>query len=198
MLIIIVLLMAAYSYNHHKPILVKNQLNDAEILFENGKTDEAIAVYEIYVKENQNDTEAKERLAIMYYQSSKYDQFISFTINDNLESATLFVMMANVYLDRNDLQKCEEYYDKALVVNPDNPQYYIDYAAYYQTQGNFNQAAVILERGIKIIPKNSQLLISAASVYLKIKDKEKARAYTNEVLVLEPDNLQAKAILNKI
>lgn len=194
--IILVAAIVGYSYfiKYHSSSNDKS-LTDAITSFDNGKQDEGIATLESILKKDPNDLDVQTRLAQFYYQAKDYDKFLSFVTDKNLESYTIYNMMATVYQSKGENDKAEEFYKKAIEASPKSLQEYVNFAAYYQSQGKYDLALAILEQGLAVNPKSSSLLVFAASVSLKMGNKAKARDYANQVLVVSPDNSQAKAIL---
>ncbi len=172
--------------------------HEAMTMFENGEKDEAIKIVESYIKDNPNDVAAKNELAMMYFQDSQYDKLIQLEDKYQLNSANFFNMLAATYQLRNEPEKSEIYYRKAIAADSTNPRVYINFSAFYQSLGKTQQALEVLEDGLGPDHKNTTLLISAASVSLKLNDTQRAQGYLKEALDIEPKNAQAQTMLSQI
>lgn len=170
---------------------------EAIALFDSGKQQDAILSLEKICRDNPGDKEALSRLAMYYYQTREFDKFLDLTVDKNIESATIYNMMADVYSDRNDYVNAERYFKEAIRTNPRSSSAYVSFASYYQKRADYDSSLATLEQGLQVLPNSSILLNSAASICLKKGDKVRANEYANAVLARDPENTQAEAILSE-
>jgi tetratricopeptide (TPR) repeat protein len=171
---------------------------EAAIMFERGEKDKATKILEKYSKNNPNNINVKNELAKMYFQSADYEKFIQFVEENKLSTAYIYSMLASACQITGKLEKSEEYYNKAIKANPVNAKQYINFSAYYQSVGATQKALDILEKGLKSGAKGVALLVTAASVSIKLDNTEKAEFFLKEAQSIDPKNAQVQTMLNRI
>lgn len=198
-ILIIIIIAAIIIYSYHRNGIEKESstLSDVVSLFDNGNQQEAIATLEGIIERNPSDSDAKNRLAMYYYQAKDYDKFLSFVQENNLDSSTISNMMANVYAAKQDKENAVKYYQLAINQSPKSTQNYVNFSAYYQTLGDYQSALDVLKSGLIISPNSNTLLNSAASVCLKMGNEDEAVQYAQRVLADDPENAQANAIIRE-
>ncbi len=176
----------------------QKSINDASVMYDSGQKLEAIDLAREILAQNPNNKEVQIKLARFYYQNNDYDNYLKFVSESSLHDSTIYNMAANIYQDRGDDLKAEEYFRKAIEANRKNVQSYINLSAYFQSRGKLDKAVQILNEGMIQDSKSTLLLISAASVSIKSKQQEAAKEYLNTVLQIDPENTQAKTMLGSL
>lgn len=166
--------------------------------FANGKKEGAIKTAESMLLKNPEDEALKNKLAAFYFQAGLYEKFLEFISKHNLSGGAIFNMAAKVYQAKSDTDKVREYYQKAIEADKDVAQYYLNYSAYFQSLGEYQAAFDCIKSGIVSNSRSASLLISAASLSIKLNDKKQAKSYASTALEVDPENAQAKAILESI
>lgn len=139
------LIVAIFFYSYIPKIQKPSTQSELSNIFEYGDQKKGIELLEDYLRNNPNDTEAKNKLAMMYYMAHDYEKLINYMENNNLQSATVLNMLADVYKNKNDFNKANEYYAQAIDINPKNSQLYISYSSFLQSQGKLTDALKIIE-----------------------------------------------------
>lgn len=82
-------------------------------------------------------------------------------------SAESFGLSAALYNRDGDTEKSIEAYRKAIALDPDNPNYYIDLIDLLTIEGDADEALEIAEQVSIIAPDDPKVLVAVASAYLK-------------------------------
>lgn len=201
-LLIVTLIITALAVGAYYILVERGQkrvtLEEALIELESGDKEKAVSDLEKLHKENPGDETVAIHLAQSYLQSSNYSKVIDLSKESEYKSSIMLNVTASAYRAIGDSENAQIYYQKALDSSPTNANGYIVLAAYYQGQGKLSEALSICETGIEKIPSSGKILVTAASIALKLNDTSKAKAYVKKALELEPNNQQAKTIAGEI
>lgn len=170
-------------------------IGDVAAMYASGQKEEAIRLAEAMLLKSPTDLTIQTKLATFYFQSAKYDQFLSFVEQQKLESGNVYNMMAKTYQTKGDIARAKEYYVKAIESDPKFSQYYLNYSAYLQSIDDKESALSYILNGLEENPRSTTLLIAAASLSLKLGNKDRARDFSLRALEIDPENTQAKSIL---
>lgn len=106
------------------------------------------------------------------------EEYITRFINTN-KSAKVFVEIANVYLNINDMAKAVYYYRKALEVDSKSPYVLENYANFLITIGEYQDGVNILEN---LADKSFAVLYNLANAYYGLGNKVSATNYAENAL----------------
>ena len=108
-------------------------------------------------------------------------------------------LLGDLYLQKRNYPQAIREFNMAFSADPDNVQarnnliaVYHKYGQVLDNQKRYDQAIAQLEAGLALAPAHINLRLSLAYVYEHTKDFDSARRVFEEILKLEPDNLQAK------
>lgn len=113
-----------------------------------------------------------------------------------------WITLGNDYFDANNPQKSVQAYEKALELDPNNPNVLTDQGIMFRALGFFDRALANFEKANKINPTHLQSLYNQAIVYaIDLKQPGKARPIL-EVLVQKAGNSemgnQARQMLQQL
>ncbi|MBI1269493.1 tetratricopeptide repeat protein, partial [bacterium] len=98
-------------------------------------------------------------------QSSRAMKAYEKAIKANPRKALPYGTIANLYLDKNDLEKALFYNSKALSIDSRNPLFLHNRAIVYEKMKKYDMALKDLETAAKILPNYSQLYKEQAAIY---------------------------------
>ena len=115
-----------------------------------------------------------------------YEDILSY----NYKSNESLYNLGNIHLKSNNLEKAEDYYERALELRI-HPYILINLAALKQRLEKYDQAIILLEELIKIQPDNVNAHNNLGSVYLTMEENEKALKHLEDALKLDENFLSA-------
>ena len=108
-------------------------------------------------------------------------------------------LLGDLYFQKRDYPQAIREFSAAFTADPENAQarsnliaVYHKYGQVLDNQRRYGQAIAQLEKGLALAPAHINLRLSLAYVYEHAKDFDSAGRVFEEILELEPDNLQAK------
>lgn len=117
---------------------------------------------------------------------------------DNLRRAPqverIHVNLAVAYLDRGRLPEAEALLRRALALNPNLDDIYVNLSKIFFRQAyqqSLSDSLAVLQEGMRRNPDSEKIYNNIAGVYLKIRDFDKAIQYLNQALALNPHYAQA-------
>ncbi|HEY6909772.1 MAG TPA: tetratricopeptide repeat protein [Myxococcales bacterium] len=103
-----------------------------------------------------------------------------------------WIALGNEYFDSQQREKAIEAYDKALQLQPNNPDVLTDQGVMYREIGQPQKAVQNFEKASTINPKHLQSLLDLGVVYGKdLKDYDKAMEAFNRIIKIAPDSGEA-------
>ena len=113
-------------------------------------------------------------------------EFVSSSVNAKYYNKTGIEYYVN-----NDFEKAEEYFQKAVELDPNYPQAQNNLANALYKQEKFSEAKQILEKLILKSPNYTDSYINLALIYRKNDDPTKELQYLNQAVNLNPDSYTA-------
>jgi len=108
----------------------------------------------------------------------------------------LLVRIAGGYLHRAELDKAEEYYRRALDVDPDDPWTYIYLGNLHNARTRFPEAISCFTRAAELLPGVACPYWCLGDAYATMGEPELAEAHYKKAVDVEPDNTQAQERLD--
>jgi cytochrome c-type biogenesis protein CcmH/NrfG len=103
-----------------------------------------------------------------------------------------WIALGNEYFDSQQRDKAVAAYDKALQLQPNNPDVLTDQGVMYRELGQVDKAIANFEKANRINPKHLQSLLDLGVVYGRdLKDYDKAMAAFNRIIQTAPDSPEA-------
>jgi tetratricopeptide (TPR) repeat protein len=105
--------------------------------------------------------------------------------NDHAESETLELASA-AYEDTHDTEKAVSALRQAILLDPHNVQFYLDFAALSAAHQSFQVGIDVVNDGIGLQPKAAALYFARGMLYAQVADYEKAQADFERAYALDP------------
>ncbi|WP_411275621.1 tetratricopeptide repeat protein [Daejeonella sp.] len=145
--------------------------------------EEALAVFP-------NQAELYLYTGIAYSQTKKYDKAVSYLKNaadleteDKEIQAQIFSTLGDSYNALKKFKESDQYYDKALALNPDNSYILNNYAYYLSLRGeNLEKAEKMSKRSVQIDPNNASSEDTYAWILFKLKRYAEAKTWIEKAL----------------
>ncbi len=144
--------------------------NDAlDILSDNpqsGIINISVLSYNIaYCYENTNDIQN----AIKYYN-------IPLELEDRSISAMSNAALGNIYWNKKEYEQCERYYLKAIELDPELYQAYVNLSALYSVKKDYDSGLKLLDKAIQIAPDKSDAYINRCYIYAALGNEKKLQS----------------------
>jgi protein O-GlcNAc transferase len=114
---------------------------------------------------------------IFLLKSNKLDDAINLLcthLNEDINNDQLFHLMGLAYALKNDYQKAEINYKKAISINPNRWEYYSDLASTFNIIGDHDNSLINYSKALLINPQSALLEFNIGNVYLDINQYESA------------------------
>ncbi|HXE97323.1 MAG TPA: tetratricopeptide repeat protein [Dongiaceae bacterium] len=106
-----------------------------------------------------------------------------------------WISLGNDYFDTEQAQKAINAYNKALEIEPNNPNVLTDQGVMFRKVGWYDKALANFEKANKIDPNHLQSIYNTGIVYaVDLKQPEKATPYWNKYLKLDSNSPTAAQI----
>jgi tetratricopeptide (TPR) repeat protein len=103
-----------------------------------------------------------------------------------------WIALGNEYFDSQQREKAVAAYDRALKLQPDNPDVLTDQGVMYRELGQYDKAVANFKKANSINPKHLQSLLDLGVVYGRdLKDYDKAMEAFNQIIKIAPDSGEA-------
>lgn len=117
------------------------------------------------------------------------------------KNVNAWISLGNDYFDTEQSQKAINAYNKALEIQPDNPNVLTDQGVMYRRIGWYDKALANFEKANKVDPNHLQSLYNAGIVYVvDLKQPEKATPYWEKYLQIDsnsPTAMQIKGMMEQ-
>ena len=194
---------------------VQNSPMDAESYYEfayelhkSNKLDDAIVYYLETIKLDNNKIDAYVNLSQAYRQKKDFKNALAvmekvksiapeneqvkeqYKIVMSEFSANKYTLALNAYESGDYPKAIEEY----KLIQPATADSLIGIAASYQAMSNTPEAINYYKKAMELSPKNAEIPVYIASLYVNSNDNESAKKYIDIALSLNPNNSQAKEL----
>jgi tetratricopeptide (TPR) repeat protein len=105
------------------------------------------------------------------------------------------ILLAEIYLRKNDVNNAILTYKKIIDQDPLNIDLYYDYANLLLSNNQLNEGVSVLDKIENNIGITEQISITKSQVYQKLKQPEKAYKEINNLILLFPDDVKYKGML---
>jgi tetratricopeptide (TPR) repeat protein len=181
------------------PGTLPNAWNDLGILAaREGKTTEAIGLFQKALQANPDHAVALQNLGIAYRQQKDWghaEAALTQAVALRPDDPEANYNLGMVYAQRNDTAKAYEYLQKALTARPAYPEALNNLGILYLRTNRAEQAKQSFRDSIRLAPDYDQSYLNLARVYAIEGDKDKAREILEQLLRVHPDHVLAKSEL---
>ena len=165
-----------------------------------GKLAEGILALEKAIKMNVLNNDLKIDLAMSCFSNGKFEEgeaIIDGIVKGNPTDLNL-VNIANIYLERNDIDKTGNYLKRTIQPIKETIPVFNNYAVALRKANRYDEAAEIYLKCIKIDPNSDALHFNIAVMYMKTGNLEEAKKAVDKSLKLNPDHEDAKKLLARL
>jgi tetratricopeptide (TPR) repeat protein len=166
---------------------VENYFKAAEIYHREGSTEKAIIAIEKVLQLSPSDINTRIKIAEMYLR-----------FGSRARAAIEFVSIASYYTGKNEYEKAQEFYLRAMEVDPENVDIYIGMSSLAEKMNNTTQAFEYLEKALSQNPQNREVLLAYSNLAIRTNNMEEAKNSLLKIISLYPSDIQAKKILGNI
>lgn len=152
---------------------------------------EAIHHLEAALKTNPDSDEAKYDLSEAYFQSQKYNEalqvLLTVSASGQLDSAYQS-LVGDTYGHLDRTQEAAKYFLQAIAVSPNSDQNYASMALLSLREGNVEQAATVVQKGLSHIPDSARLYWITGLIEVRQGALRNAEQSFKRAQLLDPSN----------
>jgi tetratricopeptide (TPR) repeat protein len=102
------------------------------------------------------------------------------------QDAQALELASAAYEDAHDTEKAVDALQRAILLDPQNVQFYVDFAAISATHQSFQVGINVVNDGINLLPKAAPLYFARGVLYVQLAQYEKAQADFEKAYQLDP------------
>lgn len=132
----------------------------------------------------------------LYYNTSQLAKAVTIfkLLEDREENDVCYYYLGLFSLDEDRFMDAINYFQKALVLKPNNAQYAFDLANAYYLNGWIDEAVKFFNEAIIREPENKEFLYALAYLYYRNSDYEKTRNIISKIIKIDENYLPAKIL----
>ena len=183
--------------NHALQVTKDNYLahiNLGSALFDEGKTEEAIAHYSDAIRITPNIILSYNKRGIAYDKLGRHQRALedfNKAISLKPDDAISYNCRGNAYAELGQYQMAIEDYNKTIRLKPDNADAYNDRGTIYAKLGQYQMAIEDFNNAIRLKPDNAAAYNSRGAVFIKFGQYQMAIEDLNKAIRLKPDDADA-------
>ena len=157
-----------------------------------GRAEEALEEYQQALAIRPNYFRNNSALGVFYYRRGQYaEAAIAFqrATENQPDSAWGFINLGAAYLKSGDTRRALENFERSIEISPDEAAY-SNVGTIHYTEGRYTEAARAFEEAIRLGPKNDVSHRNLGDAYLKLGQREKARAEYERASALSEEQLR--------
>jgi Tfp pilus assembly protein PilF len=182
-------------------------LDQGNQLYKDGKYDEAIAQYQLFLEKNPNAYQVQLNIADAYREKGEYDKatelynkLVEFSASDATMgkevSGKALAGIGDIYLKQNKLAEAQDYFRQSIERSPKDEILAYNVGEIYFSNQNLDEAQKYFELAIQIKPEWPDSYLKMGYVYLNKADNESAAKMFEKFLTLEPEGERAALAKN--
>lgn len=148
-----------------------------------------------------NDKDFQKNLADLYFHQGKYKKAQSLLkkiLTENPEDHNALWQVGEIATEEWHSEDAYVYFKQAYTLCDDNPKYCFSLAQWYYDNDDLENALPLMEKMVKLRPKNIDYLVSLSHVQHKIWLRDEAKQSMLRALELDPMNLTLKNYLKAL
>lgn len=153
------------------------------------RLDAAAEVFQRALALNPDDTSERQLLACLQVMTKKPESALvtlsPLLADDHVEAATLELASA-AYEDTHNTEKAVSSLQQAILLDPQNVQLYLDFAALSAAHQSFEVGIGVVNDGIGLQPKAAALYFARGMLYAQVAEYDKAQADFEHAYALDP------------
>jgi len=161
-----------------------------------GQVDKAVQVFERTVDLNPGDRRERQLLASIQVMAHKpQDAIVTLAplVHSNDVSAETLELASTAYEDAGDTPQAVSTLRKAILLDPRNVNFYLDFASISLAHQSFQVGINVISDGIGLQPKAAPLYLARGVLYVQLADYEKAEADFERSHELDPNQSLSSA-----
>lgn len=171
-----------------------------EAMINAGKDEEAIKCFVQALAIDCVHLETQHKLAMLYLQKQMYGAAAA--LFKELAAATQdpvhYSHLGLALYQQSDYEQAKIAYQTALTLDPSRPQRFVSLSQVYKAMGQIQNSIISLNKAIEIDAENLEYLFLLADLQVELGEIAKAKEIIQKLLVSDPKNKEAKAILREI
>jgi len=151
--------------------------------------DEAVGVFKKSVAFNPGDRQERQLLAsiqLMAHKPQDALETLDPLLSGNTADAGTLDLASAAYEDAHDTEKAVESLRQAIFLDPQNVNFYLDFAAISATHQSFQVGINVVNDGIGLQPKAAPLYFARGVLYVQLAEYDKAQADFEKAYELDP------------
>jgi Flp pilus assembly protein TadD len=176
-------------------------------LYKEGKYDEAIAQYELFLEKNPQAYQVQLNIADAYREKGDFDKaielynkLIELSANDKTLGKEIAgkaeAGIGDIYLKQNNLDEAQEHFKKSIASSPDDEVLAYNVGEIYFSNQNLPEAKRYFELAVQIKPDWPDPYLKLGYVYLNELNNPEAVKMFEKFLTLEPEGERAALVQN--
>jgi arylsulfatase A-like enzyme/Tfp pilus assembly protein PilF len=173
---------------------ISNAYDDATELFGEGRTEEAIAIFEEIVRKQPDSSQAHQSLAYALHQTGRIEESVAeleAAVRSGLSDVAILGLLAAYLLEVGDLEKAAGLLETLVRREPDYAEGHNYLGIAYARLGRFAEARRELERVLELDPSSASAYNNLGSLALSQGKLEEAAALLSRALEIDPANAGA-------
>jgi Tfp pilus assembly protein PilF len=179
---------------------------EGNVLFEQGKYDEAIASYQGFLEKNPTAYQVRFNIGNCYREKNELDaaqqEFEAVLEKANTTEgpealkiqAKALAAIGELYVKRDDIEKASEYFTQSLERNPQDEILAYNVGEVLFSNAKMDEALEYFNMAVTIKPGWADAFLKLGYVYLNKTEYDQAKENFNKFLELDPDHPQAQSV----
>jgi Tfp pilus assembly protein PilF len=180
--------------------------DEGNVLYEQGKYDEAIASYRGFLEKNPSAYQVRFNIGNCYREKNELDaaqqEFEAVLEKANTEEgpeamkvqAKALAAIGELFVRRDDIQKAREYFTQSLERNPQDEILAYNVGEILFSNAKMDEALEYFTMAAAIKPNWADAFLKLGYVFLNKTEYDKAKENFNKFLELDPDHPQAQSV----
>ncbi len=150
--------------------------------------DTAVDVFKKSLALNPEDTRERRLLASVQLMSHQPERAIAtlYPLLSNMPDASSLELASAAYEDAHDTERAVEALRQAILLEPQNVNLYVNFAALSATHQSFQVGINVVNDGINLQPKAARLYFARGVLYVQLAEYERAQADFDRAYELDP------------
>ncbi len=166
---------------------IKFYLAAADSLSKEGKKEKIYEIYNKILELSPGNLPLRNKIAEIYIKEG----LITEAVNE-------YLYLANLYFEKQEIEKSEEYYNKVLKHQPVNKEAILGIINIYERTGQIDSLLEKCNDAVSIFLDDIDILIRCAEVYISVQKFDEAIQCLTKIKEIEPGNVKARRFLGDI
>lgn len=170
-------------------------LDHAEAFIEGANYEEALNLYSFYIRFHPTHIKALSQRAVVFatlrdFDSAFEDTQLAFSVAgfSAFDQAIIHNSRGQVYFLNNDFSHALEDFSRAIELNPNNADFWLNRAILHQVQQNWNAALADYQAYLMLSPQDSEVYLNIARIHLAQQDLAGTVDGLNSAIAITPED----------